>query len=73
MDEPCRFQKGQVLARETTCEAIKSIEEVWSRHYGTPKTLVMEEYGAACSQEMLDWASQHNIKNIENLKTALAY
>eukprot|EP00959_Pyramimonas_sp_CCMP1952_P423320 8867453-Pyramimonas_sp.AAC.1 len=62
LDGASRFQKCRIVARETSAEAIKSIEKAWIKHYGTPTRLVMDECGAARSQEMLDWASNQNIR-----------
>eukprot|EP00959_Pyramimonas_sp_CCMP1952_P437650 9162909-Pyramimonas_sp.AAC.1 len=55
LDGASRFQKCRNVSRETTAEAIESIEKEWIRHYGIPTRLVVEECGAARSQEMLDW------------------
>ena len=61
-DTTTRFAAARLLPDETAKSFVQALERAWVRHFGTMKTLQVDEHRSWSSDTMKDWTSQHSIQ-----------
>jgi len=64
VDTATKYQAGAVIYGEKTSDFLHALERCWIRHFGCPKVLVTDEGRGWASDEMMSWASSHNIQHM---------
>ena len=61
-DATARFAAARLLPDETAKSFAQALERAWDRHFGTMRTLQVDEHRSWASDTLKDWTSQQSIQ-----------
>ena len=63
-DATTRFATARLLPDETAKSFVQALKRGWIRHFGTMRTLQVDEHRAWASDTLKDWTSQQSIERL---------
>ena len=66
-DTTTRFATARLLPDETAKSFVQAVERSWVRHFGTMRSLQVDEHRSWSSDTLKDWTSQYSIQAHERL------